>query len=181
MRSSVKVGSSESSLIAEFKAAATSTGTRVLFAASADLRELLASYGIGSGGHDPGCSSDLSRILDIDTGREFAIRPTTWISRARGGIASTGTLLVAERLAEDRVRALLCTRHILVLPSSCIVATHAEAADWLRSWVIRSLGYVTLISGPSRTSDIEKVLTLGAHGPAELDVILVNGWDPDDD
>jgi L-lactate utilization protein LutC len=62
-----------------------------------------------------------------------------------------------------------------------MVATHVGAAETVRACIAGGLGYVTLISGPSRTSDIEKVVTLGAHGPAELDVILVDEWDPEDD
>jgi L-lactate dehydrogenase complex protein LldG len=88
---------------------------------------------------------------------------------------------VAERVAEDRICALLCTRHVLLLPSHQIVSTPADAVDWMHSCFSRGRGYVTLISGPSRTSDIEKVLTLGAHGPTELHVVLVDGWNPGDD
>lgn len=181
MRSSVTSGSTDASRRIDFEVAAGSTGSRVLVVESADLRDQLASYGNSSHGPAPGYSSDLSRLLDCEAECELPVRPASWISRARLGIASTGTLLVAERLAEDRICALLCTKHILVLPASYLVATHAEAAEVVRSCIINGLGYVTLISGPSRTSDIEKVLTLGAHGPAELDVILVNGWDPGHD
>ena len=181
MRSSVTVGSTESSLITDFEAAATATGARVLFTTAADLRDFRASCANESGGLELGHSSDLSRILDWDAPDEVGPRPAIWISRARLGIATTGTILVAERQAEDRIRALLCTKHILLLPSSRVVATHAEAAESVRSCIAGGLGYVTLISGPSRTSDIEKVVTLGAHGPTELDVILVDRWDPGDD
>jgi L-lactate dehydrogenase complex protein LldG len=181
MRSSVTVGSTQSSLITDFEAAATAAGARVLIATSADLRDLPASYAGASSGHNPGYSSDLSRILDWEGGHEAGSRPTIWISRARLGIASTGTVLVAEREAEDRIRALLCTKHVVLLPSGRMVATHTDAAETVRSCIAGGLGYVTLISGPSRTSDIEKVVTLGAHGAAELDIVLVDEWDPGDD
>jgi L-lactate dehydrogenase complex protein LldG len=181
MRSSATVGSTGPSLIANFEAAATATGARVLFATAAELRDLAASYAQASNGTEVGLSSDVSRLLGLETRDEAVTRPDVWLSRARLGIASTGTLLVAERRAEDRIPALLCTKHVLLLPSRSVVATHANAAEALRTCVADGLGYVTLISGPSRTSDIEKIVTLGAHGPAELDVILVAQWDPGHD
>jgi L-lactate dehydrogenase complex protein LldG len=181
MRSSVTVSSTESSRVTAFETAAISTGTRVSTVHADGLTDLVSSYGSGSHLQEPRYSADLRRILNVGPAPDANARPSIWISRARVGIASTGTLLVAERLAEDRICALLCTRHVLLLPSHQIVTTPADAVDWIHSCITRGLGYVTLISGPSRTSDIEKVLTLGAHGPTELHVLLVDGWDPGDD
>jgi L-lactate utilization protein LutC len=181
MRPSVTVGSTESSRVSEFRAAAISTGTRVRTVQADALNDVLSPYGSGTDLQESGCSTDLRRVLNMGPTQHVAARPVTWISRARVGISSTGTVLVAERLAEDRICALLCTRHILLLPSHRIVTTPSEAVRWIRSCIAGGLGYVTLISGPSRTSDIEKVLTLGAHGPTELVVVLVDDWDPGDD
>jgi L-lactate dehydrogenase complex protein LldG len=181
MRSSVARSSAKHSRVTIFVAAAGAVGARVRLEQCAGLDQLLESYISASAEGVIGYSSDLQRRLGHPFAADRIGRPATWISRARLGIASTGTVLVAERLAEDRICALLCTHHVVVLPSSRIVATPGEASEWVRSLIGAGCGYVTLITGPSRTSDIEKVLTLGAHGPAELDIILVNGWEPPDD
>jgi hypothetical protein len=181
MRSSVARGSESTSLITDFGVAAVAVSARVQSARLAELGELLQSYDDAQLTDGIGYSMDLQRALGCVVSGIQAARPATWISRARLGIAVTGTAVVAERRAEDRKCALLCTRHVLVMPSSRILATLEEAAERVRSYVNAGLGYVTFITGPSRTSDIEKVLTLGAHGPAELDIILVDDWEPEDD
>lgn len=173
------MGSFERFPVARFEAAATLAGVHVVRTASSDLSLLLASY--EDAGTEIGFSADLSTKLGIEPERDPRHNPATWISRARFGVASTGSVVVAERLARDRIAALLCNQHVLVLPSSAIVATQADAAPRVRACMALGLGYVTFITGPSRTSDIEKVLTLGAHGPAKVDVILVEAWDPGDD
>ena len=177
MRSSVARGSR----VTDFEAAALAVGTRVHLTTWTGLGTLLTSFDDDSSGDGVGYSLDLQRALGRDVSAAAAARPATWISRARLGIATTGTAVVAERRAEDRICALLCTRHVLVMPSDRVVAGPDEAAEWVRSYVNAGLGYVTFITGPSRTSDIEKVLTLGAHGPAELEIILVDDWHPEDD
>lgn len=128
-----------------------------------------------------GYSSDLRRLLGLETEAPALKRPATWISRARCGIVATGSVLVAEREERDRIGALLCTRHVLLLPADALLDTPADVAGEIRSCVARGLRFVTLVTGPSRTSDIEKVLTLGAHGPRELEIVLVEGWEPADD
>jgi hypothetical protein len=181
MRARVARDSESTSRVTDFSVAAAAVSARVQSAPLAGLAELLQSYDDAQLTDDIGYSMDLQRVLGRNVSGTQSIRPATWISRARLGIAATGTAVVAERRAEDRKCALLCTRHVLVMPSSRILATLDEAAERIRSYINLGLGYVTFITGPSRTSDIEKVLTLGAHGPAELVIILVDDWKPEDD
>ena len=178
MRSSVTRDSIGTSLVTIFERAAVAVGARVSRVASADLAELLTAYGVNVSDASFGYSADLEHEFGFARSLERVVRPDTWISRAHLGIASTGTVLVAERQAEDRISALLCTRHVLVLPVGSIVATQNEASEVVRRLLAAGIHYATFITGPSRTSDIEKVLTLGAHGPAGLDLILVDSWEP---
>ena len=109
-------------------------------------------------------------------------RGDSWPHAAVGlgmlGVAETGTVAVAESSHADRLMALLCVRHMLLLPVTSLVPSLHDAAPLFRTWLGRGVGrYLTLVSGASRTSDIERVLTIGVHGPRELAIVLVEGWD----
>jgi L-lactate dehydrogenase complex protein LldG len=100
------------------------------------------------------------------------------ISEALLGVAETGSLVVADALPDRLVR-MLSPRHVVVLDAAWIIPGLDEAGALLREILLRgdsegTVGrYVTFISGPSRTADIEMSLTVGAHGPAELHVAIV--------
>ena len=61
----------------------------------------------------------------------------------------------------------------LIVPASELVATLDEALARIGELVRGGRPYVTLMTGPSRTADIERALTVGVHGPRELHVVLV--------
>lgn len=64
--------------------------------------------------------------------------------------------------------------HIVVAREQQIAATLEEAFDaTLKTSGTQDPSMITIITGPSRTADIEKTLVLGAHGPCRLVVILV--------
>lgn len=110
-------------------------------------------------------------------------RPTTastgvsvGISAANYGIAETGSLLVADELPDRLVR-MLSPKHIVLLSIAQLLPGLDEAGARLRELTQQGLGqpgrYVSFITGPSRTADIEMSLTVGAHGPAELHVAVL--------
>ncbi len=79
--------------------------------------------------------------------------------------------------AGSRSVSLLCQYHLALVQTGSIVATPADvlrhrktAADMPPNLVI--------ITGPSRTGDIEQILTVGAHGPLELHLVLIDAKDP---
>ena len=90
-------------------------------------------------------------------------------------IAETGTLVVHSGPDTAATTSLLPETHIAVVPVSRIVPGMEEALALLmleRGALPRS---VNLISGPSRTGDIEQTIVLGAHGPSRVHLILVDG------
>ena len=88
-------------------------------------------------------------------------------------IAETGTLAHNATDVESRLISMLPPVHVALAPMDSLVPTFREAID-LHSRDAGSLpGYLTFISGPSRTADIERVLTIGVHGPEILIVILI--------
>lgn len=97
------------------------------------------------------------------------------ISPALAGIAETGTLMMASSADTPSTVNFLPENHIAVLNVADMKGSFEEAWDALRA--VEGEGNmprtVNLISGPSRTADIEQRLIMGAHGPKRLHVILV--------
>jgi len=89
------------------------------------------------------------------------------------GIAETGTLMLLSGATTPASVSLLPETHIAVIGAECIVATLEQAWDRLRAERGALPRAVNFISGPSRTADIEQTVTLGAHGPYRVLIIVV--------
>ncbi len=89
------------------------------------------------------------------------------------GIAETGTLVVNSNSEDTRLATMLSETNFVLLNSENIVEKSFDIAKELNAWFMES-NYTAFITGPSRTADIERVLTLGAHGPSQLHIILIN-------
>ncbi len=94
----------------------------------------------------------------------------TW---ARFGIADTGTLVVESTDEDLRLATMVSEIHVALLPKSRIFASATDIADRLRSNMTDNGNFTAMITGPSRTADIERVLALGVHGPLELHIMLI--------
>jgi len=95
------------------------------------------------------------------------------VTGAFAAIAETGTLVMASGETTPPATSLLPETHIAVLPATRIVDTMEDAFALLRTERPRWPRAVNLISGPSRTADIEQTVTLGAHGPYRVHIIVV--------
>ena len=89
-----------------------------------------------------------------------------------GGIAETGALILWPDEREPRLMSLVPPVHIAVLEADKIYTTFSEAMQ-ANDWAQKMPTNVVLISGPSKTADIELTLAFGVHGPKELIVIIV--------
>jgi L-lactate dehydrogenase complex protein LldG len=94
------------------------------------------------------------------------------VTSAMSAIATTGTLVQDSHLVGGRSVSLLPPVHLCVLPVDRIVPTSAE--------VLRGLGdgralpsNLVLITGPSRSGDIEQIMALGVHGPLAVEIVLL--------
>jgi L-lactate dehydrogenase complex protein LldG len=89
-------------------------------------------------------------------------------------VARTGSIVLSSITAGGRRLSVLPPFHIAIASAAQLVPSLDEA---LRIYQQRGepnrSSYATIITGPSRTSDIEKILVLGAHGPKRLAVIVV--------
>jgi hypothetical protein len=96
------------------------------------------------------------------------------ITGALLGIAASGTVAVGTRAGNAGLLSSLPPHHIVVLPRNSI---ERDLADALQVLVTQSAPWgpsFVLITGPSRTSDIEMRSVLGVHGPMKLDVVIVD-------
>ena len=89
------------------------------------------------------------------------------------GIAETGTLMLLSGPTTPAAVSLLPETHVAVIGVESIVATMEQAWDRLRAERGALPRAVNFISGPSRTADIEQTVTLGAHGPYRVMIIVV--------
>ncbi len=92
------------------------------------------------------------------------------LTGAASAIAETGTLVIPSGKARPLSASLLPDIHIAIIQSSQIVRSLEEA---LRRPEVMEASTTTLVTGPSRTADIEMTLTIGAHGPKQLWVYIV--------
>jgi len=91
------------------------------------------------------------------------------------GIAETATCILPSYSEDVRLASMVSEIHVIVLPKSAMVSSLVDAEPYLRNAFSGGAAYTACISGASRTSDIERELALGVHGPLELHVILVEG------
>jgi L-lactate dehydrogenase complex protein LldG len=90
-------------------------------------------------------------------------------------IARLGSIMVSSRQASGRRMVVYPELHLVHAYSSQLVPDLQEALNGLRERYINNMpSMVSVISGPSRTADIEKTLVMGAHGPKEVYVFLVD-------
>jgi L-lactate dehydrogenase complex protein LldG len=94
------------------------------------------------------------------------------ITTTRSGIAETGSLILWTTPDEPRLMSLIPPIHLAVLHASTIYNTFWEAVD-TEQWNSGMPTNALLISGPSKTADIEQTLVYGVHGCKELVVLLI--------
>lgn len=93
---------------------------------------------------------------------------------AEATVAETGTSIMSEPQVASRSVTLMTECLIVICLRANLLPSLAEAAPVLRRISNRGASYATFITGPSRTADIERQLTVGVQGPGEFHVILID-------
>ncbi len=148
-------------------------------AAKAAVQELLAGRSAAAADHPLLASAG---ILDLP-GVQHAFPSTAalrsacsscevGITSASYGLADTGTLVAIAGPTDPRLVSLLPPVHIAVIPASSILAGLEELFLRLPDPAASS-SLLVLITGPSRTADIEQILVRGVHGPGEIHVVII--------
>jgi L-lactate dehydrogenase complex protein LldG len=92
-------------------------------------------------------------------------------------LAETGSCILLPRQGVSRVVSLLPEHHLAVVDASQIVENFEELmalrrSSFLEDGTLRS--YMSIVTGPSRTGDIEQTIVIGAHGPRQVHMIIVD-------
>ena len=117
-------------------------------------------------------TEDISK-LSFDVTRELAVKAKVGISQMDWAIATTGTLIKNVSKPEERLVSLLPEIHIAIVDTSKIVA---DLSTCLSKLNVNEIPFLFLVTGPSRTADIERVLTIGVHGPKRLIIVFVDNF-----
>ncbi len=97
----------------------------------------------------------------------------TALTSADWAIAETGTLVLDASSEDLRIATMLSETHVAWIPASRIKPDAESIASYLREKMLVFPSYMSFITGPSRTADIERVLAIGVHGPQELHILLL--------
>jgi len=134
----------------------------VMYCYDHQLQDLLKQGGIPF-------ESDPEKLTDMKLG----------ITRCESLIARLGTVMVSSNVSPGRKMTVFPEIHIVVAYTSQLVADLKDALKYVRKKYSDNFpSLISLVTGPSRTADIEKTLVLGAHGPKELYVFLIEDTNP---
>ena len=95
--------------------------------------------------------------------------PGAGVSRAAYGIAATGSVVVASSPDEPRSRHLLPEVHVSLLHHDAVVP---DLAALFAAFAGNLPSALAIVTGPSRSADIEQRLVVGVHGPREVHVVI---------
>ena len=94
--------------------------------------------------------------------REFCISADVGISSGEAGLAETGSVVISSGPGKSRLATLLPPVHIALLPTSKLTS---DLFTWTAVRQTAPPSNITLVSGPSKTADIEQTMAIGVHGP----------------
>jgi L-lactate dehydrogenase complex protein LldG len=109
--------------------------------------------------------------VKFEVTREAASNARFGISQMEWALADTGSLAQNSTAIEQRLVSSLSTIHIALVPTGGILP---DMPSLLTRVNPRESAYIAMITGASRTADIERVLTIGVHGPERLVIVFVD-------
>jgi L-lactate dehydrogenase complex protein LldG len=115
-----------------------------------------------------------STALDLREGRTHG-DDLVGITGTFAAVAETGTLVAVSGPSHPTTLNFLSETHVVVLPRGRLAGTYEDVWTRLRAEHDGVPRTVNLITGPSRTADIEQTIQRGAHGPRRLHILIVDG------
>lgn len=168
-------------ILADFRAVITASGGNAYVSNVGDLPALFRELQVGGAVWlSPDVPADIAELLqstDLEVHTDphpEATRDQPWgVAMARAAISETGSVILHENRLQQRSVSLMTDALIVLCPLDQLLPSLDDAAKVLREIAADGNSYATLVSGPSRTADIERQLTLGVQGPAALHVVFV--------
>ena len=120
--------------------------------------------------------------VDVFTGkfREAGQLPGAGITFCNFCLADSGTVVLESTDEDIRLATTLPEVHFVLVDPATILQDNLAAVEPMTAFHQGSdPKFIAYITGPSRTADIERVLTIGCHGPRELYILLVDGISSD--
>lgn len=114
-------------------------------------------------------------VREADTPAAVADAPAG-LSNAELAVAETGTVMLAENSLQARVVSMLSLTHFVLVKAQDLFPMLDDAGERLQQLTKpgpEQRRYISLVTGPSRTADIERTLTIGVQGPSDLCVLFV--------
>jgi L-lactate dehydrogenase complex protein LldG len=109
--------------------------------------------------------------LKFQVTRELAKNAKIGVTQMDWGLANMGTLAQDSSAVEQRLASSLPLIHVALLPTNRIVA---DLPALMTKMHPDKSSYIALITGPSKTADIERVLAIGVHGPERMVIVCVD-------
>jgi len=107
--------------------------------------------------------------MKFDVSQKVAAEAKFGISQMQWALADTGTVVQDSSAIEQRLVSSLPAIHIALVPTSGILPDMPTLLSGIHP---EDCAYIAMITGPSRTADIERVLTIGVHGPERLIIVF---------
>lgn len=118
-------------------------------------------------------------VID-DRFREHGASASAGLTGANFALSETGTVVLESTDEAVRIATTLPEKHFVILDPVKILESADAAVPLIKKFHDQMpKAYLAYITGPSRTADIERVLTIGVHGPAELHILLLEGLSDD--
>jgi L-lactate dehydrogenase complex protein LldG len=118
-------------------------------------------------------AEDVAAESADSTALAAALAGGTGVILATAGVAETGSLLLTDSALAPRLLGMLADYCIALLDAAAILPDLDAAGEMLARLEREGRRYQSLVTGPSRTADIERVLTIGVQGPKTLSIIVV--------
>jgi L-lactate utilization protein LutC len=113
-----------------------------------------------------------SGVTERDELRQLCATVGVGVTSADYALADTGSLVLLSSAREARMISLLPPAHVAVIPAAALLTGLDELLSMLPRPAEQTSSMV-LITGPSRTADIEQILVRGVHGPGEVHAVIV--------
>lgn len=109
--------------------------------------------------------------LKFNVTRDLAEQSHIGVTQMQWGLANTGTVAQNSTAVAERLASSLSWIHVAIVGTANILPDMPALLETVHP---KDCAYLALITGPSRTADIERVLTIGVHGPERLIIVCID-------